>query len=1091
MRKLHCLLVGVLLLIGEGLLAQTTEVSGKILDPTGTPIPNATIRIKSGKTASGTSADGAGAFTIKVKPGAELIVSAIGYETREVKVGASTTLNITLNTDSKSLSEVVVTGVGVATSRKTLGIAVESVNGSKLPPAPTASIDQALVGKIAGAQISSTNGLPGAPVNIVLRGINTVQSGTKPLILIDGVEVAATDINSLDLSNIDRVEIVQGAASATIYGAQGANGVIQLFTKKGHQGKVAISYVTNYATNEYINSGHVAKANRHSFATDANNNIIDPNTGVAAVYYADGTTNVKWAYPAGSWPSAMANPLNISNKLYNANFKYYDQFHQVFGTGSAMNNALSISGASERSDFNITASNNHTVDVVRGNGYADRSNLTSNLGFEIFKGFKIRSITQLIYTRNTLHPGLGAPGGYNYGQGNQLGANATGGGSGIYGFLNTSPFFSLTQRLADGTLPDYQGAGTVSVNSFNPFYNEEYSNGVDNKIDIIQNFNANYKISHFFELDAKYGLNYRTEDARWTYYNQSNNINSETEQSYVNYFAPDNTGEMDDWNYKTTYQNFLASGFFRTDFRKDFHLNIPITTATLVEFDYRKRQYKEYDTYGVGMPLAPPFNIFNTSSQAVAEDYIEPFVTYGYVVDQKIDLGGYAGIQGGFRTDYSSNFGAGKPFTFPHINGFFAPSELGFWQGSGLASTLSFFKLRAGYGEAGIQPEAFQNIAVLNGTHVGTQGAYATLTTLHNPQLNVELSKEFETGTDFTVNLGSGTSGFVRSIDASFTYWTRSTTQGIYQTPVPLSYGAPSVINNAIDLSSHGYQFSLNLPIYKSRDFSWDFTTNFGHQTSTVKSINGAPNIILTTSAGSTGLVLQPGSKIGQIYGSKALTSLSATRLNGAAYIDKSNYGKYQIVNGRVVDTASKGIQFTDDSYSFGDPNPKFNVSFINGVTYKNFTLNFQFDWVYGSHLYNQTKEWMYRDGISSDYAKPVTIGGQTEAWVAYYRSAYADKFGSQNGNRNGTKDYFYESSSFVRLRNVSLAVDLAPYIKLNAFKKVQLIFSGRNLWTDTKYTGFDPEISSGATNSAFDRGVDHSSLPNLKSWQVGLNVGL
>jgi TonB-linked SusC/RagA family outer membrane protein len=1088
MRKLRCLATSILLLVCIGLHAQGQTITGKVTDATGTPIPSATIKVKGSK--GGTSADINGAFSIKASPGSELIISGIGFETKEVRVGSSPTITVQLTADSKSLSEVVVTGVGVATTKKNLGISVESVSGSKLPPAPTASIDQALIGKVAGAQISSTNGTPGAPVNILLRGVNTVQGGTKPLILLDGLEVSATDINSLDLSNIDHIEIVQGAASSTLYGAQGANGVIQLFTKKGRPGKVAINYVTNYATNSYINSGHVHKAQFHSFATDANNNLIDPTTGVAAVYGADGTTNVEWAYDGTQWPSAMADPRNISNKAYNANFKYYDQYKQLFGNGSVLNNSLSLSGASDHSDFAITASDNHSTDVVRNNGYYDRANLTSNLGFELFKGFRIRSITQLIYTRNTLHPFLGGPGGYNYGYGNQLGAGTSGEGSGLYGFLNTSPFFSLKQRLADGTLPFIQTAGTVSVNSSNPFYNEEYTQDIGNKIDLIQDFDADYKISHFFEVDSKYGLNYRTEDDRWNFFNQSLNLNSISQQSWEGEFAPDNTGEIDDWNYKTTFQNSLTSGYFRTDFNKDFHLNVPIQTTTLAAFDYRKNLYKEYDTYGVGLSLSPPINIENTNSQAVERDYTEPFVTYGYLVDQKIDWGTLAGVQGGFRSDYSSNFGGGKAFTFPHVNGYFSPSEMGLWEGSKVADVLSFWKLRAAYGEAGIQPQAFQNINVISGGHIGQQGAYSILTTLHNPNLQVEVSKEFEAGTDLSFNFSKGR-GFLSSMEGSFTYWTRSTDNAIYPTPVRISDGSPLVINNAIGLTSHGYQFSVNLPVFKSRDFNWDFTVNFGHQTSTVKSINGAPNIILSTSAGNTALVLQPGSKIGQIYGVKAITSLSETNQAGQPIIDKATYGNYEIVKGRVVDTATKGIQFTDDTYSFGDPNPKFNVSFINGFNYKNFTLNFQFDWIYGSHLYNQTKEWMYRDGISGDYANPVTIAGQTAAYVAYYRSAYADKFGSQNGDRDGTKDFFYESSSFLRLRNLSLGVDLAPYTRIKALKKVQLVFSGRNIWTKTKYTGFDPELSSGTTNSSYDRGVDHNSLPNVKSYQVGLNVGL
>ena len=151
MRKLHCLLVGALMLISGGLFAQTTVVSGKITDPTGTAIPNATIRIKSNRSSSGTSADAQGAFTLKTPPNATLIISAIGYENKEIKATEGA-LTIVLNTDSRSLSEVVVTGVGVATSKKKLGIAIESVTSDKLPQAPTASIDQALIGKIPGDQ---------------------------------------------------------------------------------------------------------------------------------------------------------------------------------------------------------------------------------------------------------------------------------------------------------------------------------------------------------------------------------------------------------------------------------------------------------------------------------------------------------------------------------------------------------------------------------------------------------------------------------------------------------------------------------------------------------------------------------------------------------------------------------------------------------------------------------------------------------------------------------------------------------------------------------------------------------------------------
>jgi TonB-dependent starch-binding outer membrane protein SusC len=1102
MRKLHCLLVGVLLLIGEGLLAQTTEVTGKITDPTGAPIPNATIRIKSAKGQGGTSADAQGAFFLKVKPGAELIISAIGFETKEVKVGASPTIIVQMNNDSKSLSEVVVTGVGTATSKKHLGIAVESVGAGELPAAPTASIDQALIGKISGAQISSISGNPGDPVNILLRGINTVQGGTKPLIIVDGIEVRATDINSLDLSNVERVEVVKGAASSTLYGAQGANGVIQIFTKKGRKGPVAITYSTSYAFNNYINSGHLHKAKLHPYLTDGSNNLIDGGGNLLTYDSVGNLPGVEYVYGGGA-RAGIWDPRNNANKPYNANIKYTDQFKQVFKTGNTINNIVSISGANDKSDFDISISNNKTTSPILKNGSVDRTNLTSNLGFELVKGLKIRSVTQLIYTRNTLVPGLGAAGGQGNGSFPGYGyGNSQGNVGAIYGFLNTSPFFDLKYKMANvptiygspntpGSYTNHvQGGDFLSINSANPYYSQEYARGLDNKIDIVQSFDANYRVDKFLELDAKYGINWRNENSRWTYLNQSNNANSNyydfTDVYYNN--GTDNTGEIDNFQYNTTFQNFLTSATFKTDFQNDFHSKLPITTATRVGFDYRKNVYTEFDNYGYQLPTAPPYTMTSTSSQVTKYDYQEPFVSYGYLVDQSINFGDFAGIDGGFRSDWSSAFGGGSsPFTFPRINGFFEPSAFDFWKDK--LTVIDYFKVRAAYGEAGIQPTPFQRYAVINQGDIGNTLTYSLQQSpTYDTKLKVEVTKETEVGTDFTIEGGKG--NLFSAFNGSFTLWKRNSSNVIYSIPTALSTGYTGELANAITMESHGFEFSLNIPVYKSRDFNWDFTTNWGHQTSKIKTITGNNPIILTSNAGSTALVLGPGETIGQIYGHKTITNVNQTDPSGNLYIAKGTGGNYQTIKGALVDTATKQIQFTPDKYGLGDPNPKFNASFINSINYKFLTLTFQFDWIYGSHLYNQTKEWMARDGINGDFEKQVTINGQTGGWSAYWSSPYYNILGSTHGGDNdGTRDYYRESSSFLRLRNAALAFDITKVAGIKYFKKISLYVSGRNIWTKTKYTGFDPEVSSGSVNSAFDRGVDNSTMPNIKSYQAGLNV--
>ena len=1089
--------------------AQTATVTGKVMDDKGSPVSGASILEKGTK--NGVSAGNDGSFIIKVKSGATLVISAIGFESK-TQAASSSNLMIQLTTDVRSLSEVVVTGTGVATSKRKLGISVESIKSDKLPVVPAASIDQALIGKIPGAQISTVSGNPGDQVNIVLRGINTVQGGTRPLVLMDGAEIPFATLTSLDLSQVERVEVVQGAASASLYGAQGANGVIQIFTKKGVKGKINVTASSSAAFNSYINSGNFGKASLHPYLTDASGNLIAAGSNASLGYAAGdklkvdpvlgtilGSNSIAYRYGSDIAPNPAApgetssftrygilDPRNQNNQSYTGNFRYVDHFAQVLQTGKSINNSVNISGGSDKTDFSLTFSNNRTTSaLLKDNGALDRTNITVNLGTEIFKGFTLRSITQLIYTSNNMHPGLGAPGGTFFGYGN---SNA--GVGGVYGFLNTSPFYSLTDTTNGGFYPAYQKASFLSVNAFNPFYSLHNTDGNSKRYDIMQNFEANYKINRFLTLNARYGITYKTENDIWTYYNQSLNPSSNYYSNWSSaYNGADNTGEVDNFQYTNTKQNFFASAIVNTDFQKDFKIKFPVQTSTQISFDYRKNKYQEFDNWGQSLPLNPPFNFQSTQSQHTILDYVQPFVTYGYLVDQKFDFGNYGGITGGFRTDYSSAFGAGSaPFTFPHYNGYLNLSSFNFWDK--VSGFIPSWKLRAAYGQAGIQPGAFDRYPVLNSQPTGNDLGYTNQTASRNPNLNVEVSSETEIGTDLGLNLTR--SKWFRSMSVSFTYWKRSTDNAIFTQNVPPSTGATQLLTNAISLSSNGWQAGITIPVLSTKDFNWEFTTNLGHQTSTIDKVTGG-DIPLTSSAGSTSLVLSAGRKIGEIYGYNALTSVGQLRADGKTpFIDPANQGKYEIVNGRVVNSTTKAIYFSDEATSLGDPNPTLTSSFINTLSYKGFiTLSFQFDWINGAHLYQQTKEWMYRDGISNDFQQPVTINGQTGAWTAYYASAYYALGNTAKGvGNNVTKDYFYTDASFTRLRNVSVGIDFSRFAKKEWLKKCQLVFSGRNLLTFTKYPGLDPEISSGASNSAFDRGVDHSTIPNLKSYQVTLNLG-
>ncbi len=1065
MKKLFASLIAILFC--TGMYAQTTT-SGKVLDASGVAIPFATVSEKGTRNAVKTSANGD--FTITHKAGAKLIISAIGFDLQEVASGNN--ISVSMTTDIKGLSEVIVTGTGSGgVSKKKIAFAVESIGADKLPAVSTGDVGTALVGKIAGAQISSVSGSPGQPVNILLRGINSIRGGTLPMILIDGVEVKSTPLESLDLNSYERIEVIQGPAAASIYGAQGANGVIQLFSKKGKLGKVRINISSSVASNTLLNIGKVSKAKNHAFNVDASGNVLN---SAGSILTFDAATGSYLDNP-GTLSGFLINPLSKFSNSYKGNLQWYDHNKMFFGTGLNYNNSINISGATDKMDYSFILSDNRQNTVFKNNGDFNRTNVTANIGVELVKNLRFRSTTQLVQTNSTLLD----PNGRNM----------------LFAINNSRPFANFEQRDASGLYSPYFG-DAVGVNHYNFNFITENAKAKDKTIDVIQNFNLNYKFPKFVELDAKYGVNRSAYNSRYDIADQTNNVGAEYWQYWAEFYSPrtsygspttgSESGEINNRDFVETFQNLNATANIKFDFENDFNIKIPLTTSTLVGWDYRKRSRTDYISYGVDAPSFTPYNATNMATFQIARDYKEEFATYGYLVNQRFDYGTYGGFSVGFRSDYSSAFGRGsKPFTFPRGDAYINLSSFRFFEKSKLSNTLTSVKFRGAYGEAGIQPEAYDRFPILNTATIGAQSGLVEPTTNNNADLQIEVSKELEIGTDLTFKAGKN--NWFSNIGLSFTYWDRTSENIIDQVDVAPSLGVGRLLTNSMTLASNGIQASLNTQVFDNKKIVWNFITNFAKQKSIVESVNGGAEIIKTSNAGSSTYIIKAGEKIGQLYGYFFLNSV--TEINpatGTFFIPQASHGNFEVAsNGYVVNKTSKQPYATPIKYSMGDPNPKFNMSFINEITVNSYlTLGVQLDWVYKSYLYNQTKQWMYRDGIHADYDKPITIGGATEAWSSFYRGAYAVS------QANGTKSYFYEDASFLRLRNLSVGFDFAKFLNLKSITKCQLVLSGRNLLTKTKYTGYDPEISSGTSNSAWDRGVDHNTIPNLKTYQVGLNIG-
>lgn len=1043
MRKLVMLLLGVLLLCGQ-LLAQTRVITGQILDASGSPVPNASILVKGTKTGTSSSEDGRFSLTV---PGSArtLTISAIGMATQEVAISGRSTVSVVMSTSEKTLDEVVITGVGTATSKKKIAFAVESVTAKDLPKVSTASIDQALVGKIAGAQIQSTSGQPGQQAAIILRGINTLGT-TQPMILVDGVQIQAGNnlngsdgnlssrLSDIDLSNIERVEVIQGSAAATIYGAQGANGVIQLFTKKGKSGRAAIT-INSRASFDNVLTGNLKIANKHYYDTDADGYILD------------GTGKRIEMDENGFWSSANGNisGTTLNNKPFKE--KTYDHIDQVFRKNAmTLNNTLNISGGGEKSDYAINIANTSQKSILFGK--YNRTNLSLNLGAELFKNFNVRSTTQLVFSDN-------GTGGVN-GENNINSALGTA--------LASRQWWDLTFKdpLGNYVLDPEKG------NSVNPFYNNQFREYTAKNTRIIQGINLNYKPVHFLEIDYKYGIdNYRYDFTEFIK-NQTENIDPGIGISPIN-------GRITYDNDNQTLQNSLATIFLRADAERDFGWSIPLQSTTQIAYDWRKDYLFNTTNVGAGFPAFPPFNLNSAPSKDNTSEVTEK-ITYGYLINQRFDYGNLFGVSGGIRIDYSSAFGAGAdPFRFPRGDAYFRISELL------KSNTITELKIRGAYGEAGIQPKAYDRFITLESGNVGDRGSLLVKSVLNDPLIDVEVSKESEIGLD--AGIRANTQNWFRNTRLSATYWTRKSTNVIRELEVAPSSGALTTLTNGVDFSSKGFQFSVDAEMYNSAAVTWNFGVRFGKQSTTVDRIANHKDIAIGT-GGDGEFVIKEGEKLGVFFGVTPLKAIDQTDSKGGLIIPAADADQYEVVNGMVVNKALKTVKYTSEKVAIGDPTPKFNMSFTNEVTFKNFTFSAQLDWYYGNKTYNATKQWLYRDLIHGDLDNEVVIDGVSGAYVNYYNSLY---------NTNQTNSYFVEDGSFARLRNLSVSYNFTSALNrtgsLSFVKDAQFSLSGRNLFTITNYSGLDPE-SGAAINSPLRRGLDLYAFPNFRTFQMALSLG-
>ncbi len=1015
-------------------LAQDKTISGTVTDSDGLPLPGVNIVVEG--TSTGTQTDFDGNYSITASEGQTLLFTYVGQKNERRTIGAGNIINLQMQEDAQALEEVVVTGTGVATSRRKTAIAVETVKAEELKPPPAGDISQALVGKVPGALIQSTTGQPGQQQSILLRGINSL-GGTQPMILVDGIQINVDNLDNgsgnnlssrladLDLGDVERVEVIQGAAAGTIYGAQGANGVIQIFTKKGEAGKLQVNFRTTIGFSTAL-EGNFGIADRHYFDTTPDGFLANAAGGRLL---PDPVTGV-WGTPVGSIDA---------NTLVNKPFREetFDNLDALLRDGVVTSNTgVSVSGGSERIRFATSLSYLDQESVIQGS--LRRINFRNSITADITDKLTATLSATIISSDNTT--------------------------GGITSLDNVESGFSnsiLVPQYVNNRALDAAGnfvALPTGDNSVNPFFTQQNRFFNSDLIRAIGNLNINYRPFDFLELDYKYGADIYENRFRQLTLNQS---------ELLTQGLPPFTGELIERPDKGTTQNSLLSAFLRFNFEDDFGFsNFPMSSTTHLAYDWRREDTQSLTVTGTELPtFSRDFNMNQSGNQsAFGEDFT--FRTYGFLINQKFEYGDYLGFSAGVRVDWSSAFGVGsEAFVFPRGDVYLRLDS--FME----SNWVNQFKLRAAYGEAGIQPGPFQRIPILNAGQIDGTPFLSLPTTLQNQLLEVQQSRELEFGADFTFTPSSG--NWFSRIDLNATYYTRESDDAIRAIDLSPSTGAAALLTNALTIDTEGFQAGLNMNVADYENFSWNSTVNFGTFESTVADIANDADIALGNNH-----VIREGATIGAFFGLEVLTSLTQTRSDGTRYIEDADLGNFEIANGYVVETATRRAVIGDEQVEIGDPLPDFNMSFINSFTiHKNFNIAFQLDWVQGGDIYNQTRQWLYRDLIHEDVTQPITIGGETGAFAAYYTNLY---------NTNNPNSEFVEDGTFLRLRNLNLSYDFGAHI--DGLSSLRITLAGENLFTITDYSGIDPEAVS-AQNVSATRGLDQYAFPNFRTYSLGLNV--
>lgn len=1050
MRRFLMFLLGCLLCSAQ-LLAQNRTITGKLTDENGQPLANASIAIKG--TRVGTTTNAEGEFTLQVPAGSRiLVVTSVGYRPKEVTLGASNYLPISLSADAQQLQDVVVVGYGTQQKRAFTG-AASKVDVKSIATLVTPSVDKQLAGRATGVQVTNTSGNVNQPARIRIRGIQSITGNNDPLIVVDGIPIVQGDLAAVGHSNsladinpadIETLDVLKDGSATAIYGSRAAGGVILITTKRGMKGRMRVNYESSFGISSPLKK--FALLNAKEFEMIANEKL----------------TNAGQAKRAGTNPAADTADTDWQSEVMNNN-------------AFVQNQTLSFQGANEKTAYYFSLNYSY-----------QKGNIISNLN----KAYRIRmnldhEINRFVRVGNNLSVSRQQDFGQNEG------ANALGGSiaSTLRLLPNVSPY---SPNTISGYNINYPVSNQMDKGPNSTTIDDNFSNTVYLlRTDVYSSDKYRIIDNAFIEVSPVKGLKLRSQVG----------VDALNDYSYqgLNPFHGDSYGKGENYNASQNWLRLVMTNYFNYNLSLGRH-NFFVTGGNEVQ----KTTYKWFsaDVITISDPIFTGTNVISNTTGTGATQ----------TAGGNYDNTGFTSVFGRFNYDYQNKYFAqatirrdgqsslapGKKYgVFPGFSVGWRPSMESFWQRSELLHTVfNEVKVKGSYAKVGNALSGYPYLTTFGAAPYGYLGGLAP-TGVGNADLQWETSAKYDVG----IELGFLNNRFSLTAD----YFKNDVNNLVLYVPQPLSAGlvgsydlnGGTIPQNIGTLTNKGIELALNGTVVKGRDFNWNFNINYSKVQNKITSLYVVGGKPVTSISNGAYNIIRIGDPINIIYGYqyagvntqngnpmwyKADGSLVQFNLTSSL----GTVGNFYLADKNNATLGASSSLSTADKVNLGQGVPTWYGAFTNSFAYKNLDLDVMLRYSGGNKIMNYTRQEalfnMSFQNNGKDILNRWTAPGQiTDVPKLYYGQA-----ANMNSTSNATSR-FVEDGDYLRLQNIVLGYTFnsakMEQLTRGYIKNLRLYAQAQNVHVWTKYKGADPDNISAL-------GVDNAYSPQVRTLSVGLSVG-